>query len=80
MPRVCDVSEVPVGGVYRDYDEQKQEPTGPEVTCLSKGVHNGIGYNVIQRTPDGREIRDMHFKYRPRVWWINDDAGGESAS
>lgn len=79
MPKICDVKDVPVGGVYRDYDPSKKEPLGAEVICISKGVHNGIGYNVIHRRVDGMEIRDMHFKFRNSVMWINDTPEGEAA-
>jgi hypothetical protein len=74
MPRVCDVADVPVGGTYQDYDEQKKQPRGPVQTVLRKGVQNGIGYNVIHEA-NGQEVRDMHFKQRERVWWINDGEG-----
>lgn len=80
MPKVCDVKEVPVGGIYRDFDPQKQETRGPELIVLSKGTVNGIGFNVIQRRLDGTEIRDMHFSMRNPVLWINDAPLGEAIS
>lgn len=73
MPKVCEVKDVPVGGVYRQYDPQTKQPHGPELTVLSKGVHNGTGYSLSQIT-GGSGIRDMHFQYRPPVYWLNDDA------
>jgi restriction system protein len=69
-----------VGGVYRSYDPNKKEPDGPEVTVISKGVTNGVGYNVVHRRADGAEIRDMHFTYRNPVVWINDNPEGEALS
>ena len=80
MPQICDVKIVPVGGVYRSYDPQKNEADGPEVTVISKGVQNGVGYNVVHRRPDGAEIRDMHFTFRNPVVWINDTPEGEAFS
>jgi restriction system protein len=80
MPKICDVKDVPVGGVYRDYDPDTKEPTGREVTCLSKGTQNGIGYNLIHRLIDGAEIRDMHFTFRNPVLWINDTPEGVVAA
>src|ERR1044072_3019230 len=80
MPKVVDVNDVPVGGIYRSYDPQKQEPDGPEVTVISKGVENGIGFNVIHQRADGVEIRDMHFRFRNPVIWLHDTPEGEAAS
>ena len=77
MPKICDVKDVPVGGVYRQYDPDKKEPTGPEVTCLSKGVQNGIGYNLTHRLVDGAEIREFHFRHRNPVLWIDDTPDGK---
>ncbi|MDB5322468.1 MAG: hypothetical protein JWN40_4099 [Phycisphaerales bacterium] len=65
--------------MYRSYDPRKQEPNGPEVTVLSKGVQNGIGYNVVHRR-DGTEIRDQHFKFRDPVIWINDTPAGAAVT
>ena len=40
MPKVCDVKDIPIGGVYRSFDPHKNEPNGPEVTVISQGVQN----------------------------------------
>ncbi len=80
MPKVVDVKDVPIGGIYRDYDPRKKEPDGPEVQVISKRQQNGIGYNVIHRREDGVEIRDMHFQFRNPVIWLNDTPEGQAAS
>jgi hypothetical protein len=79
MPRVCNVADVPVGGIYQEYDERAQKPTGPTLTCLAKGVSpgTGMGYNVIARIK-GKEIHDHHMKFRSPVYWINDEAAADA--
>jgi hypothetical protein len=75
MPKICDVKDVPVGGIYRSYDAKTRQPKGPELTVLSKGTENGIGFNN-SRIKGGPEIRDFHFEHREQVVWLNDQPVG----
>jgi hypothetical protein len=73
MPKVCQVKDVPVGGVYRQYNPERKEPNGPELTVLCTGVRNGIGYSDSV-VAGGGKVRDWHFQHRPPVLWLNDVA------